>query len=159
MKVAISSTGKEISSPVDPRFGRADFLIIVDSDTSSIIEVIDNTAAKGAAHGAGINAAARIAEAGVQAVLTGRVGPKAAAVCEKAGITMINDVSGTVEDAVRNFVPKDMSSNDRPGRDTVTSPAGQGQRQGQGLGRGRGQGECRANAGGGRGLGRGGCRR
>ena len=34
MKVAVSSTGKELESAVDQRFGRADYLVIVDTDVS-----------------------------------------------------------------------------------------------------------------------------
>ena len=33
MKIAVTSTGTELDSPVDPRFGRAAFILIVDSDT------------------------------------------------------------------------------------------------------------------------------
>lgn len=159
MKVAVSSTGKELRSPVDPRFGRADFLLIIETDTCSIVEVIDNTEAKNAAHGAGINAASRIAEAGVKAVLTGRVGPKAAAVCEKAHITMVNDVSGTVENAVRSFTASSSTSPSQPSQNFQATAPGPGSGRGQGLGTGRGDG-CRATGGGGRGLGgRGRCRR
>jgi predicted Fe-Mo cluster-binding NifX family protein len=49
----------------------------VDSDTKQLIEAIDNTAGKEAAHGAGISAAAQIADKGLEALLTGMVGPKA----------------------------------------------------------------------------------
>ncbi len=81
MKIAVSATGPERTSQVDPRFGRAPYLLIVETDNGELVQVIDNRAAAEAAQGAGINAASRIAEAGAQAILTGMVGPKAAAVC------------------------------------------------------------------------------
>ena len=152
MKVAVSSTGRELDSQVDPRFGRADYLVIVETDTGSIVEVIDNTSAREAAHGAGINAASRIAEAGARAILTGRVGPKAAAVCEKAGITMVDGVSGTVQQAVSSYSPeKGVGPEAREPRQTQADQTGFGRGQGMGMGGGR------RGAGGGRGGG--GCRR
>ena len=155
MKIAISSTGKEIDSKVDPRFGRADYLVIVETASGAVVQVIDNLDARNAAQGAGINAASRIAEAGAQAILTGRVGPKAADVCKKAGIEMVNDVSGTVDDAVQQYI-KMHPSKALPGEKSVDSqlPAqnvnqGSGRGQGQG-GSGRGRGKCGGSKCGGR---------
>jgi len=37
MKIAITSQGQDLNSPVDPRFGRAKTLIVVDIDTDVII--------------------------------------------------------------------------------------------------------------------------
>ena len=33
MKIAVTSTGQTLSDPIDPRFGRAAFFILVDADT------------------------------------------------------------------------------------------------------------------------------
>ena len=33
MKVAISSAGKDLTSPIDPRFGRCAYFVIVDTET------------------------------------------------------------------------------------------------------------------------------
>lgn len=145
MKIAISSTGKDFNSAVDPRFGRADYLIIADTESGEIVQVIENLSAKEAAQGAGIHAASRIAEAGVKVLLTGRVGPKAAVVCEKAGITMINNVTGNVAEAIRtytsSFIPPtpQNQSNEHP----VSTSAGQGCRRGQGRGQRMGGGSRR----------------
>ena len=148
MKVAVSSTGKELESAVDQRFGRADYLVIVDTETNAIVQVIDNLAAKEAAHGAGINAAAEIARAGAQAILTGYVGPKAAAVCEKAGIMMVNGAEGTVRATVQRFIDTHaaqaagaVSPASRVGA-AASQPAGGAMRQGRGLGGGRRRGQC-----------------
>ncbi len=145
MKIAVSSTGKEIDSKVDPRFGRADYLVIVETASGAIVQVIDNLEARNAAQGGGINAASRIAEAGAQAILTGRVGPKAADVCEKAGIEMVNDVSGTVGDAVQQYI-KTHPSKELPVEKSADSqlPAqnvNQGSERGRGQG-GSGRGKC-----------------
>lgn len=90
MKIVVSATGMELSSLVDPRFGRAAFLLILDSDTGTLIEAIDNSQGRDAAQGAGISAAALVADKGVKAILTGRIGPKAMPVVEKAGIQVVS---------------------------------------------------------------------
>ena len=153
MKIAISATGKDLSSTVDPRFGRAAYLLIVDPDTKTIVEAIDNQAAGEAAQGAGIKAAGLIADAGAAAVLTGVVGPKAAAVCEKAGIAMLNNITGTVAEAIDQF----RAGQDAPALGTPSPPQTGSQpptpcrqKKGKGLGRGRGcgTGGCRAKRGG-----------
>ncbi len=167
MKVAISATGNTLDSMVDPRFGRAAWFLIVDTDSKQLIEAIDNTTGKEAAHGAGISAAALVADKGVKAVLTGRVGPKALPVLDKAGVMAVNDVSGSVQDAIANFAGTTAAAT--PAADTNQPPApgsGQGQGQGRGTGQGcgcgqgQGQGQGRGmGQGKGQGQGRGGCRR
>jgi len=155
MKIAVSSTGKEMDSKVDPRFGRADYLVIVETASGAIVQVIDNLDARNASQGAGINAASRIAEAGAQAILTGRVGPKAADVCEKAGIEMVNDVSGTVDDAVQQYIKmhqsKELPVEKSAGSQSSAPNANQGRGRGHGQGgSGRGRGKCGGSKCGGR---------
>lgn len=103
MKIVVSATGMNLDAAVDPRFGRAACLLIIDSDTGVLIEAIDNSQSRDAAQGAGISAAALVADKGVGAILTGRVGPKAMPVVEKAGIQVVSDVRGTVREAVEKF--------------------------------------------------------
>ena len=171
MKIVISSSGPDMDSAVDPRFGRAAYFLIVESDTGELIESIDNSVGREAAQGAGIGAAAMVAEKGVKVVLTGRVGPKAMDVIERANIRVVADASGTVRDAVERF---------RSGAPagSGSAPSGQGQQMmstgpemggggGMGMGGGRrggGGGRCgggqggggRCRGGGGRGQGGGG---
>ena len=140
MKIAVSSTGKEITSKVDPRFGRASFLVVVDTATMQVVQVIDNQQAQDAAHGAGINAATMVAEAGVDGVLSGRVGPKAEKVLQGAGITIYNDAQGTVQEAVEKIsaAPPGQPGSQTP--DQCAPGQGRGGGPGQGKGRGRGRG-------------------
>ncbi len=151
MKVAVSSKGKDLNSAVDPRFGRANYLVIVDTASFAVVEVIDNSQTAGLAYGAGISAAGRIAEAGAQAIITGLVGPKAEAVCEKAGIFMSNGASGTVGEAVSTFIRNfELEPGDQTGPKKAGTPVKQGtglkkcQGKGKGgRGGGMGQGRCR----------------
>jgi predicted Fe-Mo cluster-binding NifX family protein len=155
MKIAITATDNTLNSIVDPRFGRAAWFLIVDTDTGQLIEAIDNSAGKEAAHGAGISAAAQVADKGIEALLTGMVGPKALPVLEKAGVTAVNDVHGTVMDAINNYSEKLATSTTQAKPEQPSQPtSGQKQGQGQGCGCGRGQGQGR-----GMGQGKGQCRR
>lgn len=73
MKVCVSAASGSLDAQTDPRFGRCPYFVIVDSETMEF-EVIPNTAS-GSVGGAGIQAAQMVASGGVQAVLTGSVGP------------------------------------------------------------------------------------
>ena len=71
MKVAVSSNGPSLDAAVDPRFGRCNYFVIVDTETMQF-ESLQNVS-QYAAHGAGIQSAQTIAGKGVKAVLTGNV--------------------------------------------------------------------------------------
>ncbi len=75
MKVAISSTGDHFDAPLDPRFGRAAYLLLIDSDTGAW-EAIANSAASQAG-GAGVQAATTVVDSGAQVAISGSFGPKA----------------------------------------------------------------------------------
>lgn len=76
MKIAITAQGRELSSEIDPRFGRAKWLIVVNTDTGEF-EAHDNSVNLNAVQGAGIQTAQNIANLGVEAVITSNVGPNA----------------------------------------------------------------------------------
>jgi len=102
MKVAVTSKGKTLDSPVDPRFGRAAYILIVDTENFTY-EVLDNSENVNAFKGAGIQAATMIGDKDVKALLTGFCGPNAFKILNAAHIDVANDISGTVNDAVRTF--------------------------------------------------------
>lgn len=103
MKVAVTAKGPELSSPVDPRFGRAAYVIVVDTETMAY-EALDNSDNVNAFKGAGIQAATMIADRGVEVLLTGYCGPNAFKTVEAAGMKVVSDVTGTVEEAVGMFL-------------------------------------------------------
>jgi predicted Fe-Mo cluster-binding NifX family protein len=102
MKIAVSAKGTHLIDKVDPRFGRARYIIIVDSDTFDY-EVLDNSVNVNAFKGAGIQAATMIADKGVEVLLTGYCGPNAFRTLEAAGIKVVSDVDGTIREAVATF--------------------------------------------------------
>ncbi|MBA7483152.1 dinitrogenase iron-molybdenum cofactor biosynthesis protein [archaeon] len=132
MKVAVTTSGEDLSGPVEPHFGRCPRFIVVDTETMEF-EVIQNTAVS-SAHGAGIAAAQLVASRGVKAVLTGNVGPNAYSALSSSGIKILTGVSGTVEDAVRRFSSGELQSISGP---TVGGHFGTG-RRGRGGGRRQG---------------------
>ncbi|BBO85276.1 hypothetical protein DSCO28_58420 [Desulfosarcina ovata subsp. sediminis] len=99
MKIAVTSTGTDLDAPVDPRFGRAAYILIVDSDTLDV-EVLDNAENVNAFKGAGIQAATMISDKKAEVLLTGYCGPNAFKTLEAAQIRVASDVSGTVREAV-----------------------------------------------------------
>ena len=102
MKIAVTSKGRDLESEVDPRFGRAAYILVVDTD-SLAFEVLDNSENVNAFKGAGIGAATMMNDKGVEALLTGFCGPNAFKVLRAAKIDVANDISGTVRDAVQAF--------------------------------------------------------
>ena len=99
MKVAVTSQGEELSSEIDPRFGRAKWLIVVDTETGKS-EAHDNTVNLNATQGAGIQTGQNIANLGVDAVITGNIGPNAFKTLNAASVRIFIAEKQTVEEAV-----------------------------------------------------------
>ena len=102
MKIAVTSKGKDLNAEVDPRFGRAAYIIIVDTDTLAF-EVIDNAANKDAFKGAGIQAAVSICDKEATVLLTGFCGPNAFKTLEAAEVNVANDATGTIQNAIDQY--------------------------------------------------------
>ncbi|WP_028319236.1 NifB/NifX family molybdenum-iron cluster-binding protein [Desulfobulbus elongatus] len=99
MKVAVTAKGALLDSEVDPRFGRAPYILIVDTDTMAV-EAVDNSSNVNAFKGAGIQAAAMVSDKGAQVLMTGYCGPKAFATLAAGGVKVVSDVGGKVREAV-----------------------------------------------------------
>ncbi len=102
MKIAITSLGKDLDSEVDPKFGRAAYILIVDTKTLEF-EALDNSENVNSFKGAGMQAAAMAGNKGAKVLLTGHCGPKAFDTLDTVGIKVVNDVMGTVRKAVQDF--------------------------------------------------------
>lgn len=102
MKIAVSANGPTLDAEVDPRFGRAPYLLIVDPETLEF-ETVANQINLQAAQGAGIQTAALVARYKPAVVLTGHCGPKAFQTLQAAGIKVIVEVHGTVRQAVEQY--------------------------------------------------------
>jgi predicted Fe-Mo cluster-binding NifX family protein len=113
MKIAVSASGPGLDAQVDSRFGRAPFILLVDPETLEW-EAISNNPSLQAAHGAGIQVAARVAGKRPSAVLTGNCGPKAFHALQAAGIKVVVGVAGVVRDAVQQYCQGQFQHSDRP---------------------------------------------
>ena len=99
MRIAVSSQGTELSSNVDPRFGRAPYFIIFDTGDNSF-EVVSNEQNLNATQGAGIQAAQHVVKKNVDMIVAGNLGPKAFGILSAAGIKAALWAEGTVAQAI-----------------------------------------------------------
>lgn len=102
MKIVITAQGQDLSSQLDPRFGRAKWLIVADTDSGQF-EVHDNTLNLNASSGAGIQTGQNIANLGVEAVITGNVGPNAFRVLNAAKVKIFLSKASTAQEALDLF--------------------------------------------------------
>lgn len=113
MKIAITSQGENLQAQVDPRFGRARYLIVYDTDGDTF-SALDNSEGVNAAQGAGIRAGQNVANSGAAAVITGNCGPKAFSMLRSAGVKVYVGASGTVGQAIEDFRSGNLSPADSP---------------------------------------------
>lgn len=102
MRLAITSTGKELDSNLDPRFGRTAYFVIVDPETM-VFEVVENSQNLDLPQGAGIQAGKTVADHKVDFLITGHCGPKAFKVLKNAGVKIMTGARGKVADAIAQF--------------------------------------------------------
>ncbi|OQY06654.1 MAG: dinitrogenase iron-molybdenum cofactor biosynthesis protein [Planctomycetales bacterium 4572_13] len=102
MKIVVTAQGNELSSEVDLRFGRAGNLLVIDTETGDF-QTHSNTTNLNAAQGAGIQTGQNVAELGVEAVITGNVGPNAFKVLNAAGVKIFLSKKQTVAEAIDAF--------------------------------------------------------
>lgn len=128
MKIAFPSAGKELSSMVDGRFGRAIHYVIVDSDSGKIISVIANTAVN-ASGGAGIEASQLLINEKIDIVVAMNVGPNAFRALQGANIELFMAITGTIQENFIKYKGNELSS--------VSAPSRGSRGSGRGMGRGR----------------------
>lgn len=87
MKTIITSTGNNLDSGFDLRFGRAAWFCLLDETTgeTSFFENYSNEAS----HGAGTKAVEKVMELGATKVISGDFGPRAKELLEKFKIQMV----------------------------------------------------------------------
>lgn len=103
MKIAVTSQGKDLDAQVDQRFGRAAYILVVDSENEEF-QVLDNNENVNAMKGAGIQAASNVVNSGAEVLLTGFCGPNAFKALQAGKVAVSNDASGTVKDAVKSYL-------------------------------------------------------
>jgi predicted Fe-Mo cluster-binding NifX family protein len=101
-RIALTTSGTDLSAPLDSRFGRAPKFIVYDLDDGSF-EVVDNRQSMDAPQGAGIQSGETVARLGAKSLVTGHCGPKAFRVLKAAGIRIYNSDAATVAEAIELF--------------------------------------------------------
>ena len=102
MKIAIASQGKELSSNVDPMFGRAPYILIFDTNTKQV-EIIDNRESSEVVGGAGVKTAEAIVEKEAEYIVSQNFGPKALQVFKAANVKAAVISSGTIAEAIEQI--------------------------------------------------------
>ena len=101
MIICITSEGNNLDSKVDPRFGRAQYFIFYDDETSQF-EAVQNENVAGTG-GVGVQSGQLVAGKQAKVVLTGSVGPNASQTLGSTGIETVLNVGGSVKEAIEQF--------------------------------------------------------
>lgn len=103
MIIFVSTQGTDLTSQVEPRFGRSPHFIRFDSENQSF-QAFDNDAAEQSG-GAGVAAAQFLIDHGANAAISGRFGPNAHQVLAAGGIAMwtFADEHQSVQDVLKAF--------------------------------------------------------
>lgn len=102
MKIIITASSNKLDQAFNPRFGRADYFILIDSETRAW-EAFPNPAATSGG-GAGPQAVQFISAKGAEIVISGRYGPNAFSALEAAGIQAYIASDGTVNHVLQQFL-------------------------------------------------------
>ena len=109
MRIAVTSTGKDLDSNMDPRFGRAAYFIIVNPETMEY-ETVENSQNLNLPQGAGIQAGKTVIDNNVDVLITGNCGPKAFKVLQSADVKIFTGAEGSVSDAVSKYKNGELKS-------------------------------------------------
>ncbi len=96
MKIAIPCSGQTLDDPMDSRFGRAPYFLVIEGDTPSATPIPN--AALTASGGAGITAGQQLIDLGVTELIANQLGPNALLVFSDAGIEVRQGIPGSVRD-------------------------------------------------------------
>jgi predicted Fe-Mo cluster-binding NifX family protein len=104
MKIAVSSTGKNLTDNVSEVFARCPYFVIAEIENGEIkrTEIIENKST-GQMGGAGISAAQFMAEKNVNAVITGNMGPRASDVLKQFNIEIYFG-KGEIKNVLQKFI-------------------------------------------------------
>jgi predicted Fe-Mo cluster-binding NifX family protein len=109
MKFGFTSKGTGWDASIDPRFGRARFLLVYDESTD-VLTAVDNSANSKQSHGAGPGTAKKIFELETDILITGNgPGENAAAILQKAGIIVYAGAKDmTIREAYDHYIKNEL---------------------------------------------------
>ena len=116
MKMAVTTSGTSPKSKVDPRLGRAPYILLVDTDTMDF-ELIDNRENAESLKGAGIQAASSVSKKRPEVLLTGYCGANAFKALKAAGLRVVNGAEGPVDKAIKDYLNGKLVESEEPNVD------------------------------------------
>ncbi len=88
MKIVFTAKGEKWDSPMDPRFGRMDMLVVYD-ERSEKLEAIPNSETEEMEHGAGLQTAKKVLDLNPDIIITGNgAGQKALEILKRSNVKM-----------------------------------------------------------------------
>jgi predicted Fe-Mo cluster-binding NifX family protein len=102
VKVAVTARGALLSSQVDLHFGRARYLLLVDTESGSFT-VRDNSENLSTPHHAGMQGAGVLIGLGASVIITGHIGPKAFRTLQAGQASVYTVTSGSVKKAIEKL--------------------------------------------------------
>lgn len=105
MKIVFTAKGESWDSPMDPRFGRTDTLVVYHEESDSL-SFISNADTETMEHGAGLQAAKKVLELNPDILITGNgPGNKALEILKRSKVTMyVGAGDMTVKEAYNAFL-------------------------------------------------------
>jgi predicted Fe-Mo cluster-binding NifX family protein len=110
MRIASTATGTSLDAAFDPKFGRCQYFLFIETGDASetedaagtgdlSVECVPNPH-RASSGGTGTRCAQLMADRQVRMVLTGEVGPNARRALEAARITVVTGCTGSIAEAV-----------------------------------------------------------
>lgn len=112
MIIAVPSEDRGLSSEVDPRFGRAEWFLIVDNQTGRF-EAYGNAVSLKCIQLSGTQVAQNLIDLGVNVVLTRNIGPIAFKMLKAAEIKIFRTDKQTVQEAIDFFKANELTEMDQ----------------------------------------------
>ncbi|RDV81711.1 NifB/NifX family molybdenum-iron cluster-binding protein [Ammonifex thiophilus] len=119
MKIAVSAKGDTPEALVEPNFGESSHFLIYDTESGSYRAVPNRMREEPEA---GIRTVEMLKEEGVEAIVTGNLGPNALQAIAAAGMECRIGAGGTVKDAVEAYLRGELSPGTYAGGGFCPSP-------------------------------------
>lgn len=108
MKIAVTSMGKSLDSPVSNRFGRSAYVFVADTETR-VVKIIDNRAHAALGLGAGAKTAEMLANLKVEWIATGEIGRESFQILRNSNVLVVTRASGTCREALDRLEAGDLT--------------------------------------------------
>lgn len=102
MKIAVPAKNRDLCSEIDIRFGRAEWLLVIDSETGKF-EAYGNAVSLKSIQLSGTQVAQNLVDLGVEIVLTQNIGPNAFKMLKAADVKIFLAKKQTVQTTIDSF--------------------------------------------------------